>query len=137
VDALNHPFQPGAKVAVIVQNGWREPHGYRFAVVAKVLKSGRFTLEGSPQQYRPYGPSGFEKYWHGVATGESNARLRILDAASEPEIAAQNAKADRARRFANACHALDREPFSELVTDEVVAHLEAAVSIIKPKKVAA
>jgi hypothetical protein len=47
-DKINHPFQPGVKVA------FRSHYGVsRSGIVEKVHKSGRFVLVGSKQQYRP------------------------------------------------------------------------------------
>lgn len=130
------PFIPGARVAILVQNGWRAPASFKRGLVAKVLKSGNFTLEGSPQQWRPYPPSssGWEKWWHANATGASGASLRIWDETTDADITNKNLTAIRHRRFEAAKSVIDREPFSELITDDVVEKMEAVASAIKPKK---
>jgi len=131
-----NPFVPGAKVAIQVQSGWRGPIGFRAGVVAKVLKSGNFTLEGSPQQWRPYPPSsGWEKWWRAGATGSCSDTLRIWDETTAADITQKNAVALRYVRFSEAKRVIERNEFSELVTDDVVEKMEAVAAAIKPRKV--
>jgi len=128
------PFQPGAEVAIQIQGGWRAPHSFRLGRVAKVHKNGNFVLEGSPQQWRPYAPSSYEPFWHAGARGAGNGVLWIVDDTTKPKISEQNKRAKRYNRYTNARNVIEREPFSELVTDEVLEKLESVVAIIKPPK---
>lgn len=129
----DHPFIPGTRVAVQAHDDWRIPVSFKSGVVAKVLKSGRFTLEGSPQQWRAYPPSS-NGWWHAISTGSSNGSLRIWDHTTEADILNKNAIARRCRRYETARSIIDRQSFSELVTDDVVEKMEAIVAAIKPQK---
>ena len=128
------PFQPGTEVAIQVQGGWRAPYSFKFGRVAKVHKSGNFVLEGSPQQWRPYAPSSFENFWRAGATGSGAGTLWIVDDSTRDRISEQNKKAKRYTRYTKARGIIDQEPFSELVTDEVLEKLEAVIAAIRPEK---
>lgn len=113
------PFIPGAKVAIRSDNGWRAPHNFRASIVAKAFKNGRFTLEGSTQQWRAHEPARHsfgDNCWTASETGHGRDRLRIWDASTDAEIAAQNAHYELYRRFARAQQAIERLSFDELVT---------------------
>ena len=125
------PFIPGAKVAIIVNNGFEMPISYRAGIVAKVHKNGNFVLEGNLQQWRPYPPGGYQKYWNAITTGTKYVRLIIWNEASEAQIEKQIALADCAKRYVNARKKIDGMPFSELVTEEIVTQLEAIVSALE------
>lgn len=130
-----HPFQPGAEVAIQVQHGWREPHSFRRGRVAKVHKNGNFVLEGlAQQQWRPYAPSSYEKFWRAGATGSGGGVLWIVDDTTRDRISEQNKKASRCQRYHKIRRLIDAEPFSDLITDDVLGRLEAAVAMIKPRK---
>ena len=48
---IKHPFTPGTEVAVVSRPRWGGGVSFRRVKVAKLHKTGRFTLEGSPDQY--------------------------------------------------------------------------------------
>jgi len=128
------PFQVGTEVAIQIQGGWRAPYSFKFGRVAKVHKSGNFVLEGSPQQWRPYAPGSYENFWRAGATGSGSSVLWIIDDSTRNKIVEQNKKAKRYNRYAKAREVIDREPFSELVTDDVLEKLEAVITAIRPAK---
>lgn len=131
-ELTSHPFQPGTEVAIVVKGDWRAPHGFRKGVVAKVHKSGKFTLDGSPQQWHPYCPSPSTKFWHAYATGKNNGELRIVDATTIDRINEDNARYRRYYRYVEARRAIERQSFSDLVTDDALEKLEAVVAALKP-----
>jgi hypothetical protein len=126
------PFIPGARVAIVQNNGFNIPTGYRLGIIAKVHKTGNFVLEGSTQQWKPYRPSGYEKYWNAVSTAQSRGRLRIWNEENHQEIETTIENANRAIRFTTACNALDRIAYSDRVTEEMVQQLEVIVTALKP-----
>lgn len=128
------PFQPGVEVAIQVQGGWRAPHSFKRGRVAKVHKNGNFVLEGSPQQWRPYAPSSYENFWRAGATGSGDGTLWLVNDDTKIKIMEQNQRANRYQRYCKVRNIIDREPFSERVTDEVLDQLEAATSILRPAK---
>jgi hypothetical protein len=128
----DNPFKPGAQVAIQMQGGWRAPHSFKLGRVAKVHKNGNFTLEGSPQQWRPYAPSSYENFWRAGGAGSSAGVLWIVDEDTKPRIVEQNAKAKRYKRYTDARYIIEREPFSDLVTEEVLEKMESVVAILKP-----
>lgn len=130
------PFQPGARVAIEVDGGYHAPTGYKEAFVDKAFKTGRFTLLGSKQQWRPYEPVGhWTPYWHANETGDSyrRGRLRIWDDAADAEIREANATRHRYDRFTALKTEIDRLRFSsELVSDQVVDWMQLVVNAVKP-----
>lgn len=135
---MTNPFLPGARVAIEVDGGYHAPTGYKEAFVDKAFKNGRFTLRDSKQQWRPYEPAGYTQYWHAGETGDhgyrSGDRLRIWDDAADAEIVEANATRRRHDRFTDLQREIDRLRFSsELVTDEVISHMQAVVLAVKPK----
>lgn len=131
------PFQPGAEVAIQVQIGWHAPHSFTRGRVAKVHKNGNFTLEGSPRQWRPYAPSTYEPFWRAGARGPNGGVLWIFDDTTKSRISEQNLRAKRYKRYSDVRYIIEHEPFSELVTDEVLEKLETAAAILRPPKVEA
>lgn len=69
-----HPFQPG--VTVVVTKGWGGAHKIAMGRVANVHKTGRFTIEGSAQQYRAFFDDA-TKEWRGNQTGSSYYPLTV------------------------------------------------------------
>lgn len=70
-------FEVGTKVIVPLRHGTND---YNIKTVSKVHKNGNFSIEGSPQQYRPHGDSA-------NATGDSGWRQRSVWIATEEIIA--------------------------------------------------
>lgn len=134
MDGLKSPFVPDTVVAIRVAAGGfgRAPFGYKRGTVSKVYKSGNFTLEGSPQQWRPLEPSSYEPFWRALQTGNgSHGELRIWDDASDADIAAQIDKYTRYRRFLKIQDAIRRVGFSDLATTEVLDRLEAVAADLR------
>lgn len=131
-DNPESPFVPGARVAIIGDNGWRRLR-YREGFVDKVYKTGRFTLRGSSQQWRPWKPSNSvlgSDYWTATATGDrgfgDHGRLRIWDAAADAEISAVIAEGERERRIkdiARRFERLDPSKIDEAALDVIEAAL--------------
>ena len=128
------PFQPGVEVAIQIQGGWRAPYSFRRGRVAKVHKTGNFTLEGSPQQWRPYAPSTYEPFWRAGARGAGDGVLWIVDDTTKARISEQNLRAKRYKRYCDVRYIIEQEPFSERVTEEVLEKLEAAAAVLRPPK---
>lgn len=70
-------FEVGSKVIVPLRYGTSH---YDIKAVSKVHKNGNFSIEGSPQQYRPHGDSA-------KATGDTGWRQRSVFLATEENIA--------------------------------------------------
>lgn len=134
------PFIPGAKVAIRIDGGYGQPIGYREAVVDKCYKTGRFTLVGSVQQWRPNGPGrGYADYWHASETGDHGWRgggyLRIWDAEGDADIKAAILNRQRYDKFTKLKGEIERLRYSsELVTDEVLDWMQMVVLAVKPIK---
>lgn len=131
------PFIAGARVAVEVDGGFRTDSGYREEFVDKAHKSGRFTLRGSAQQWRPSAPWTSKNYWSAEQTGGNSwprsPHLRIWDDAADAEITATIAKAARYQKFTKLKREIENARFSaELVTDEVLDQFQIVVLAIKP-----
>ena len=86
----DNPFVPGVRVAIESNAGFGTPTGYKQAFVDKVYKTGRFTLQGSTQQWLPHSPGGSTSYWSASQTGprgySGRDKLRIWDDANNAEI---------------------------------------------------
>lgn len=84
-----HPFQPGVEVVLVRYPNFGVPF-IKKGRVAKVHKSGNFTLDGDPQQYRA-GKSYAEAEWCGNATGRSYHSMTVYLRSSkwDAEIAKQ------------------------------------------------
>lgn len=133
---MSTPFVQGAKVAIVVQNGWRIPVSFKAGVVAKVFKNGNFTLDGSAQQWRPSPPSSsaYQKFWSASETGSGNGRLRIWDETTAEKIDQENAMAKICRRFLDAQHTIQGVVFSEKITEEIITQMESVVALLRPPK---
>jgi hypothetical protein len=92
-----HPFVPGARVAVSI----RFSDEVRESFVDKVYKSGNFTLRGSNQQWRPWCSDWSDKRWHATATGSGWDRgsLQLWDETTDAEISARVAATNLKNRW--------------------------------------
>lgn len=88
----NNPFQPGAEVAFVNYPRWGGKITMRRGKVAKVYKSGNFTLEGSTQQYKPCNSAGFG--WRAYATGKGSWHYDSLEPIT-PDLLEKIAESDR------------------------------------------
>jgi hypothetical protein len=82
--------QPGVEV-MEVRSGWETGYG-RIQKIAKVYANGNFLVEGSPQQWRPWGD------WTARKTGEHGWHFAYLHLVT-PKLLAER---DRARLVAKA-----------------------------------
>lgn len=119
-----HPFVPGARVAVRERYGNDITEGF----VDKAYKSGRFTLRGSSQQWRPWQTHLGDRTWSATETGSGWGRrsLDIWDESTHTEICAQ-IDAKRARnRWGNIRRKIEgvRDP-----TNALCDAIEAALSL--------
>lgn len=128
------PFVPGARVAI--HDGW---HNWREGFVEKAHKTGRFTLKGNSQQWRPEEPSRSEfgyKYWRAYKAGDQRwdrTTLRIWDDAADAEIKEHLAAQERRRRHIQLRGRFDRVCEGEL-TDTMLDQIEAALPALAEKK---
>ena len=126
------PFIPGARVAIMSSSVYHAD--VREAFVDKVHKSGNFTLRGSRQQWRPWGPSTYQTEWRAIETGEgySKRKLVIWDDSTDAKIQEQKAEIKRNQR----CHEI-RDRVSSLsfdsVTDAMLDQIKAALPAQSPK----
>lgn len=123
------PFVPGARVAIT--DGW---DNWREGFVEKAHKTGRFTLKGSDQQWRPNEPSGTEwgyKYWRADKTGGGYGRswLRIWDDEADSDIKEIFAKQARKNRHKQLRERFDRVSEDDL-TDAMLDKIESALPIV-------
>jgi hypothetical protein len=120
-DTAASPFIPGARVAI--SNRFRD--GYTEQFVDKVHKSGRFTLRGSAQQWRPWQTC---DGWHATQTGEgwTRDRARIWDETTDAEISESNAAAKRKARAINLRRRFDSVP-PDKFTETMLAAIEAVL----------
>jgi hypothetical protein len=128
------PFVPGARVAIASTNGWYRPR-YAEAFVEKAHKSGRFTLKGSSQQWRPHEPQGdYRKTWEATQTGDGWSRqsLKIWDASTDAEISAAIAEEKREMRVQAIVKRLDRRDAAQHITEAALDQIEAALFVPSP-----
>lgn len=85
-----NPFVPGAEVAIQVRHGWSDTR-WRKAKVAKVHKTGRFTLEGDTTQWTPFR---FDGRW----AANNNQGSNRLEPMSPKIVAEMREEADMDRR---------------------------------------
>lgn len=118
------PFMPGCRVAV------RSRHGdsYREGFVEKVHKNGRFTLKGSPQQWRPWCAGKDQSEWRAIETGDSWIKnsLQIWDASTDAEIQARIAQTKRRDKWSMLSERM-RRLSADKFTDEMLDQIEAAL----------
>lgn len=131
------PFVPGARVAVQTERGYYSPIGYREDFVARLHKTGRFTLRSDPaQQWSPSRPFSGCRYWSATQTGDRGwsyrGALRIWDEDADSDIKAEIANRARYDKFSKLQESLRNQKFSELVTDDVLDNLEMVVLAVKP-----
>ena len=91
----DHPFVPGARVAV--RNLYSDRVIENF--VDKVYKTGNFTLRGSSQQWKPWQNSYGQRTWAASETGSgrwSGSRLDLWDETTDAKISA-DIEASKAR----------------------------------------
>ncbi|MDB5607745.1 MAG: hypothetical protein JWP25_4645 [Bradyrhizobium sp.] len=136
---IEHPFVPGARVAIEVDRSNYTPIGYKEAFVDKVFKTGRFTLRDSKQQWRPYEPAHYQPHWYASQTGDhgwrGGGRLRIWDEGADAEITYAIATHRRYQQFTELKAQIVCLRFSpELVTDEVIDWMRCVVLAVKPIK---
>lgn len=130
--AEEHPFQPGARVAIQQNYGWKGTT-YREAFVDKVYKTGRFTLKDDPDrgQWKPYRGGWPEpRQWEASMSGY-RGWLLIWDDTTDAMIAEARDIAAHDRRVRAAIDAVEQMKPSR-VTPEAVAHLEAAIAAYAP-----
>lgn len=120
-DETNHPFQIGVEVALVTRN--YTGVSYSIHKVAKVHKSGRFCLEGSPQQYRPENGRWGGEGWSATATGShsSYSKIELIT----DKLREEAASTKRRSKFKNIVYNIDRDAhrLSENVTDAHIADL--------------
>ena len=113
-----NPFVSGARVAVVTL-GWGEP-SYRECRVDKVYKTGRFTLVGSSQQWRPSSPGGDRQYWTADATGDcrwNRKHIKIWNEETDAEIAASIDRTKRTKKIKSLSERLAQIRESEITND--------------------
>lgn len=114
---MDHPFKPGTKVAV-----WPRFDGVpRARLVAKVYKTGRFTLcGGGAQQWTPREAAGEWRAWESGPLGRESLTL-WGDAAEEAIAAYRNdqRRADLVRRLIG----LSRYDLTDAMLDAIEAAL--------------
>ncbi len=130
------PFKPGARVAIRIGDRYTA-YGYREDFVEKTHKTGRFTLKSNPkQQWSPHQPSGIGPHWTAWETGDhgwnGGGYLRIWNDVNNAEITEAIRAHRRFHKYTKLRQELDRQPFSELVTDEVLDQLQIVVLAVKP-----
>jgi hypothetical protein len=117
-----HPFKPGLEVAIVNRH-----FGFsmRRATIAKVHKTGRFTLVGDERQQ--WSPSRFNPStaWR-AAQAWDQAAVELIT----PELLAEEAAYALVRRGWVAIERLSRPIKDEVFTLEVVERLEALVATI-------
>lgn len=128
-----HPFQPG--VEVVVTKGWGGARKIAMGRVAKVYKTGKFTIEGSAQQYRAFFDDS-TKEWRGNQTGSSYYPLTVYLPSKKWEAkAAQEAMAAKLRATLNEVDAQTRHNLHSVVeSSEVVAAAETLLAAIRAAK---
>lgn len=131
IDNKAHPFQPGVEVALVDRYQWGGGVSYRTAKVAKVHKTGNFTLDGDTrQQYRAHE---WDSEWIATKTGgsgyERGPRIEMIT----DNLIAEARNSNRRAKFRNAVEHLSRLRDAD-VTDEQLAHVEILVAQLGKKK---
>jgi hypothetical protein len=124
---IDNPFKPGARVAIST----RYTNEVHESFVEKLYKSGRFTLRGSAQQWKPY-CWGVDQAWSATETGSGYVRghLKIWDETTDAEITSRIAEQKLRARWDKIRHrvgSVDRKN----VTEEVCDAIEAALTKVK------
>lgn len=118
---LDHPFKPGTRVAYCQ---YRDGD-YVEKFVDKVHKNGRFTLRGSPQQWRP---SRWGAQWSASETGDnwSRAYVKLWDESTDKEISECIALQQKRDRILKARRKLENLRPGD-ITDEALEAVERAL----------
>ncbi len=129
----DHPFVPGAKVAMRLGNRWGasewQPHE-----VEKVFKTGRFTLKEREGQWNAYPPShnGYgEKYWHAHRAGASrynDGEVIIWNEETDQMIRDGFAELKREQRLSALQRRFERLKYTD-VTDAALDAIEAEMAV--------
>jgi len=133
MNKTDHPFQPGVEVALrtVTHDPWSIWETGK--KVAKVHANGNFTLEGSSQQWRPFGR--FDGKYSANKTGQrdlySRQSLYLLSEVKR-DIAKDRAQLMRHRRFYSIRDRIDKMRYTE-VTDAMLDAIEAALPPEKPQ----
>ena len=123
--ALNHPFQPGVRVAVKIGDYDAQ---YREDFVLKIHKTGNFTLRSAPQQqWRAF--TSYDDEWYAARTGDQRrdrTRIQIWDDSTDGAIRDSITAIARRKRFRAALDTLQHVRLDSPMTEEFVAAVEAA-----------
>jgi hypothetical protein len=128
-----HPFVPGAKVAMNNCSRWGASEWQEFEV-EKLFKNGRFTLKGREGQWSAYPPSENsygEKHWHAHRAGASrygDGVLLIWNENSDAEIKEGFATFAREKRLKKLQHRFERLRYSD-VTDAALDAIESSLAL--------
>ena len=125
---IDHPFTPGLKVALVHRPRYGGEVSYRPAMVAKVYKTGKFTLEGSNQQYRP-------EQWRGKWTAYETGSARILQVELiTPELEAEAALSARRGSFRAMQRQIEEAKCPDHPSDELLALMRRVVAALASKQ---
>lgn len=142
-DKTDHPFQPGVRVAL--RQGHEEPfYAYSEHFVEKAHKTGRFTLKGSREQWRPTRVHRWtdEPARHCAFPAGRHFLHRpvifLWDDETDAEIRKGVDAGQRRQRFIAVQNQIERMRFGDSVTTDMLDKLEAALaSTAKPENGAA
>ncbi|HEX4112723.1 MAG TPA: hypothetical protein VH020_09330 [Stellaceae bacterium] len=123
-----NPFVAGARVAIFSDSYYGRPPEYKEGFVDKVHKTGRFTLRGSPQQWRPSETTPPRAYMTSGNTSWSVSRpaLIIWDDSTDNQIQAALATHRRRDRMVEIRRRLEGLK-DDQVTDAMLDQIEAAL----------
>jgi hypothetical protein len=123
----DHPFVPGARVAVRDRYG----DGYTEGFVDKIYKTGHFVLRGETQRWRAYHYG--DGRWSATETGSnySRRRLDLWDETTDAEISAKIEATKAKQRWNKIIAKIERvrEP-----TTALCDAVEATLATIEPPK---
>ena len=130
---LDHPFQPGARVAMT--SGYSDIVSEHF--VDKVYKTGHFTLKGSGQRYRPSSHMSFGENkhvsWTARATGKSSwsrTTIKLWDEHTDKEITDAFNEQKKKDKLQDIRHRIDRLQARNIDMD-ALCKIEALLSAKK------
>jgi len=131
----DHPFQPGARVAVDRSPRFSNYRSWHEDFVLKVYKNGNFVLKGEPtQQWRAWSVVRADEVPSAHRTGEGGRGfLKLWTEQADREIKADIAETKRQARWSDVSIAIDRIRY-ERVTDETLDLFERGIAALKPKK---
>lgn len=129
-ETSDSPFVPGARVAVRWRPRWSFPT-FAEDVVARVYKTGNFTLASDPKkQWRPrHSYDAGQRRWEARPAGDPYGGKTVLlwDDRTEAEVKAAHAKASRQSRLLAAQRTIERLRV-DAVTDDMLDQIEAALA---------